>query len=191
MELMIKGDFAKQLLAQAKSDRGLAEALARQYVASVDPAALRVYLLTPQVALALLAERLRKHPEQTIVDLQKLPEGKPGARAPGKTRATKAVKAPRRRKRQRLSTARIEQIKDHVRKFLGSHPWSNRKRIATTASIPTPAIYNRIITELKQAGLIIAKGQKAKTVYALKGAKPAKAATPAKRAVQKKRGKKR
>jgi hypothetical protein len=179
MELMIKGDFAKQLLAQAKNDRGLAEALARQYVASVDPSALRAYLLTPQVALGLLTDRLRKQPEQTLVALLKLPEGKAVAR---RARAAAPAKRPQ---RQRLSAERIEQIKDHVRRFLAAHPWSNRKQIATTAGIPTPAIYNRIISELKQAGLVVAKGQKAKTVYAVKGSKAAK------HGVKKGRGKKR
>jgi hypothetical protein len=176
MELTIKGEFAKHFVAQAKKDQSLADALAREYVATVDRLALRKYLLTRDVALGLLADRLRKRPEQTFGELSKLASGGPPAQRSTGHRPVAA----RKRKRQRLSTARVGQIKDQVRKFLAAHPWSNRKQIAAAGGIPTPAIYNRIMGELRQARLVVARGQKAKTVYAVKGAKPSKS-RPAKR----------
>ncbi len=165
MELMIKGEFAKHLIAQARRDRALAHALAREYVATVDPLALQAYLLSRNVALELLADRLHRHPEQTFSELSKL-----ASRAP-KRAASQPRRAPAPRKRQRLTSARIEQIKAQVCKFLAAHPWSNRKKITAAGGIPTPAIYIRVMGELRKGKRVIARGSKAKTVYAIKRAK--------------------
>jgi len=158
MELMIKGEFAKHLIAQARKDRALAAALAREYVATVDPLALRAYLLSRNVALELLTDRLHRRPEQTFDELSKL-----ASKAP---RRGADRRAPVSRRRQRLTAARVEQIKAQVCKFLAAHPWSNRKKIAAAAGIPTAAIYVRIMGELRQAKRVVARGKKAKTVYA-------------------------
>ena len=165
MELMIKGEFAKHLIAQARKDRALAHALAREYVATVDPLALRAYLLSRSVALELLADRLHRHPEQTYGELSKL-----ATRAPRRG-TSEPRRAPTPRKRQRLTAARVEQIKAQVCKYLAAHPWSNRKKIAAAGGIPTPAIYIRIMGELREAKRVVARGKKAKTVYAIASTK--------------------
>jgi hypothetical protein len=163
MELMIKGEFANHLIAQAKKDRALALAMAREYVATLDPVALQTYLLSRNVALELLTDRLQKRPEQTFGELSKLAASRAPKRGAGRR--------PTPRKRQRLTAARIEQLKAQVCKFLAAHPWSNRKQIAAAGGIPTPAIYIRIMGELRQAKRVVARGKKAKTVYAMKSAK--------------------
>ena len=159
MELMIKGEFAKHLIAQARKDRALADALAREYVATVDPLALQAYLLSRNVALELLTDRLHRRPEQTFGELSRL-----ASKAP---RRSAGRRAPVPRKRQRLTAARVEQIKAQVCKFLATHPWSNRKKIAAAGGIPTAAIYVRIMGELRQAKRVVARGKKAKTVYSV------------------------
>jgi hypothetical protein len=184
MNLSISGDLAKHILGMTKKDSYLAEALAHQFLRTIEPAAMASYLLKRDVALSLLTERIRKNPEMTLQELQSMPEGdgmraqSRGAGRPVRSKRGKkaqdakgATERPlrRRRKRQRLTPKKVELIKAAVTKFLSHHPRSTRKQICADVDFPSLAIYNRIMGELKDSGEIISQGQKAKTVYALKG----------------------
>ena len=74
----------------------------------------------------------------------------------------------------RLSKDQVEAFKGAVVAFLRSHPWATRKQIREAASVPTPSLYNRIIAELRAEKKLLAKGEKARRVYALAGAASAK-----------------
>lgn len=188
MDLVLTGALAKQILVMAKKDGKLAQTLAEQFLRTIDPATIADYLLSADVAVGLLADRIKKNPEATLRELQALPLG--GGRP------TKKVAAPRvaakRGKRIRLTPGQIEKIKSDVRRFLQQKPWSNRKQISKAAHFPSLAAYNRIMAELRAASIIQSKGEKSKTVYALKGAKAAAVAKPVKpaRKVKAKPGKK-
>lgn len=156
-------------------DDKLARALARQFLSTVDAALMAEYLLEEEVAVALLAARFRKNPEQTIQDLQAMQ----GAGAPVRRRA-KGKGAPavrpvvgkkRGAKRYRLNAAKVAELKAQVRAHLAKQRWATRKELTAVVDLPTQAIYRRIMTELQEAGDIISKGEKAKRVYALKGAR--------------------
>ncbi len=164
MDLTLTGDIAKQIITLTKKDRNLALAMARQFLTSVEPLALARYLLTPDVATALLAQRISKNPELTLRQLQGLAANAGRPRA-----AARRVGRPARRKRHRLTPEEIRRIKSEVRGFLGRHPWSNRKQIGDAVSVPSLAAYNRIMAELRREGAIQAQGEKSKTVYAVKG----------------------
>jgi hypothetical protein len=163
MDLTLSGDIAKQIITLTKKDSRLALALARQFLSSIEPLEMARYLLTPEVATNLLAQRIAKNPEQTLRQLQSLttqPVARPAARKAGR---------PARRKRHRLTTDEIQRIKSEVRGFLGRHPWSNRKQIGDAVAFPSLAAYNRIMGELRREHAIQAQGEKSKTVYAVKG----------------------
>ena len=83
MDITISGEFAQRIMALTRKDRALALAFAQQLMASVEPAAISRFLLTREAALALLTERLRKHPEQTLAELRRLAEGRGVASARG------------------------------------------------------------------------------------------------------------
>lgn len=181
MDLTLTGELAKHLITMTRKDGKLAEAMAREYLKAVSATEIAAYLLTPDVTLRLLAERLRKNPEQTLRQLQDLagqqvrrPRGARAGRA--KTRGTG--------KRIRLSQAEVEGLKTKVRSYLGHHPWSNRKQLFGAVTFPSLAVYNRILGELRESGEVRSNGEKSKTVYALRGAKaekPARAGKVAKR----------
>jgi hypothetical protein len=163
MDLTLSGDIAKQIITLTKKDSRLAMALARQFLTSVEPLAMARYLLTPEVATNLLAQRIAKNPEQTLKQLQGL-VGQPAGRV-----TAKRAGRPARRKRHRLTADEIQRIKSEVRGFLGRHPWSNRKQIGDAVAFPSLAAYNRIMAELRREGAIQAQGEKSKTVYSVKG----------------------
>jgi len=60
--------------------------------------------------------------------------------------------------------------------FLAGVSAASRKEIIASAKIPTPAIYNRVVAELRDEALVGSEGQKAKAVYFLtkKGKKATK-----------------
>ena len=140
MDLTLTGDIAKQIITLTKKDSRLALALARQFLTTVEPLAMARYLLTPDVATNLLAQRIAKNPEQTLRQLQGLTGHPVVARA-----AAKRPGRPARRKRHRLTVDEIQRIKSEVRGFLGRHPWSNRKQIGDAVAFPSLAAYNRIM----------------------------------------------
>ena len=72
MELMISGAFADKVLSLIKKDKGLAVSLAAEWLERVDSSAIANYLLTPEIAVELLAGRLVSAPEQTVDELQAL-----------------------------------------------------------------------------------------------------------------------
>jgi len=190
MELTVTGDLAKQILTASKKDSKLAEALARQYLTSVEPQAMAAFLLTQEVATSLLAARLRKNPIATIQSLQRLPARTARTTRPkkaGPRRATrKAVVRPRQGRRRRLSTAEVEQLKSQVKSFLVGQRWATRKQLTESIALDTQAIYRRIMTELQQEGVIVSKGEKSKAVYALKaGRRGVKAGSGKKRGAKK------
>jgi hypothetical protein len=184
MDLAITGVLAKQLLSMSKKDPQLAQALALQYLDSIDKVSMARYLLSGEIALKLLVERFALNPEKTVRDLQALPERKPGARRGRKPKALEIVKAEpvakrgrRGRRRHRLSADQVEGIKAQVITFLKRQPWSTRKAISKAVDFPSLALYNRIIGELKNSGEVIQKGQKAKALYALDGRRSRKVAS--------------
>jgi hypothetical protein len=180
MDLVLSGPLAKQVLVMARKDPKLALALAEQFLSTIQPLAMADYLLTQEVVTALLAERIKRNPEVTLRELQGLPTGQPRRAAQKITIAKAKSPAPKgRRRRIRLTAAQIEKLKTDVRRFLGQHPWATRKQINNAVDFPSLATYNRIMSELRSAGEAQSHGEKAKTVYALKGAAKAKAA-PAK-----------
>lgn len=158
-------------------DDKLAKALARQFLSTIEPSAMAEFLLEEEVAVALLAARFQKSPEQTIQELQMLQGIAPAkpvkrrGRPPGRPakRAAAAVGRKRGAKRRRLKATQVEQLKGQVRAYLAKHRWATRKELTSAINLPTQAIYRRIMTELHDAGDIISKGEKAKRVYALKG----------------------
>jgi hypothetical protein len=189
MELTITGEFVKQVLAASKKDTRLANTLARRYLATIDGGAMASYLLTQDVAVALLADRLRKDPVGTVRALQRMPAaGGRAARgrvAPG-ARAGKA-------KRRRLNKAQSQELKRQVKAFLAKHPWATRRQLTRVVPLTTQAVYRRIMQELQDAGEVVCKGKKSKAVYALSGAmrKTTKAKPTKRKAAPKKAGAKR
>lgn len=184
MELTITGEFVKQVLAASKKDTRLANTLARRYLATIDPSAMASYLLTQDVAVALLADRLRKDPVSTIRALQKMPAA--GAR-PARGRAAPGAR-PGKPKRRRLTAAQSEELKSQVKAFLAKHPWATRKQLTRVVPLTTQAVYRRIMHELQAAGEIVCKGKKSKAIYALSGVKrKTTKAKPAKRKAAKKK----
>lgn len=203
MQFTITGDFAKALLSSAKKDRNLARSLAQQFCRTIDLQTIGAYLITPEVAMNLLMERLTKDPEGTVTELQRMESGvrpakqtgargrRPGRPAmnkiPGRrgrpagsknVRLATSPKAPRGKgRRLRLNRTEVELLKATVQQYLNQHPWSTRMQIVRAANLPTQAIYNRVMGELRKQGKVVAQGQKAKAVYALKGAKAGKMPT--------------
>ena len=105
---------------------------------------------------------------------QKAPAKKaPAKKAPARKVAARKAPATGTRRR-RFSPEEVNQAKDKIRTYLGSHQWATRKELSTAGEIPTQAIYRRIITELRTSGELISKGQKSKAVYGLKSAGKAK-----------------
>jgi hypothetical protein len=171
MDLTLSGDIAKHIITMTKKDNKLAEAMAREYLKTIPEPAIADYLLTQDVVLSLIADRLHKNPELTLRQLQDLAVGK-AARAPrGRGPIRRAVKKAAGRKRVRLSGDQVEGLKSKVRSFLGGHPWSNRKQLFAAVRFPSLAVYNRILGELRESRVVQSKGEKSKTVYALFGAK--------------------
>jgi hypothetical protein len=207
MELTITSDFAKHLFTRSKKDVKLARVLARQFLNSVEPRAMAQFLLRPEVAEELLASRVMQNPERTLKELQALEGEKPErktkrkakrkAKRLGRPRVAKKRAAPARRGR--LSREQSESLKEQVKTFLARHRWSTRKELTAVVDLSTQAVYRRIMGELIEAGLVVSKGEKSKTVYALKGRgvgkktakkKPAKKKTAKKAAAKKKTAKK-
>ena len=183
MELTITGDLAKQILTASKKDGRLAEALARQYLGAIDPGAMAAFLLTHDVAMALLAERLKKDPVSTIRALQGLPERH--GRAPRSATRRKAGRTTGGRRRKRLTSGEVEQLKAQVKTFLARRGWATRKQLTGAVALETQAIYRRIMGELQQAGDVVSRGEKSKAEYALKGGKKKRAKGRAKKKTSK------
>ena len=70
----------------------------------------------------------------------------------------------------RRTAEEIEQMKAQVLALLGSQSWATRKEISAAAGITSPAIYRRVISELRSEKKIISEGYKALTHYALSAA---------------------
>jgi len=172
MELTITGDLAKQILTASKKDSRLAEALARQYLGAIDPGAMAAFLLTHDVAMALLAERLKQDPVSTIRALQGLPERRGRVPRPTARRGTGRTGG---RRRRRLTASEVEQLKAQVKTFLARRGWATRKQLTGAVKLETQAIYRRIMGELQQAGEVVSRGEKSKAEYALKGGKKKRA----------------
>lgn len=122
-------------------------------------------------------------PQRAAKTTKKAPAKKAAKKATKKAptkKATKkaAKKAPAKnagrpgiQRRTRLPRAQIATLKDEVVSYLGSVDSASRKQIIEAAGIPTPAIYNRIVGELREEGLVGSQGQKAKAVYFLEKSK--------------------
>ncbi len=198
MNLMLTETLAKEILRVSRTDDKLLRALAQEWIRRVTPELLYPYLLSDGVAASLLAERLRRSPEQTLADLSRLADGRRPPRAAAKpkrgrkpAKKVRTTKTPGKGQRQRLTPEEIGRLKEKVVRFLGANGWSTRKQISVAAAIPTPSLYNRVVTELREAGQLVAKGEKAKRVYSLAGKRAAKKkASVSKRVTKKKAPKK-
>jgi len=158
MQITLTGDMVGRVLALAKKDRKLAQAVAEHLLTTVDRGAMANFLLGEGVAVALLTERLTKDPEGVMKGLQ-LP-------AP---RRDPAQRRSRRPKRRQLSAAQADKIKAEVRAFLRQHPGASHKEITTAVAFSSEGHYDRVMKELKKAGEVVQKGQKRMTRYSLKG----------------------
>lgn len=183
MELTISGKVAEQVLGLVKRNRPLAETVAQQLVDRYGAEKLAQFLLNEGALVDLLADRLVDEPQETLAALEDMSDGsgskvkkavskptpKAASKAPKavskpKTLASKPASAPRRR---RLNDGQLSSLKDKIVEFLASVDAGSRKQIIENADIPTPSIYNRVINELREAGVIAARGEKAKAVYYL------------------------
>ncbi len=193
MEFSFGGQFVNQLVSMSKNDPKLARALAQEVMEGMDLDALGAYLLRGGAAVDLLTERLMADPAGTLQDLHALetPKAKPkkkGAKKGAKSKAKKpAAKKPAAKKpvakkaaaakpatRKRLTRDEAEQKKAAIVAFLKKNPWSGRKEIAAVAQVNTQAVYARLMSELRNAGVVVSRGVKAKTRYAAAGAKKGK-----------------
>ena len=83
--------------------------------------------------------------------------------------ARKAAAKPKTGKRIRLTAEQVQVAKGKILKLLGSQAWGTRKELVAAAALPTQAAYRRVVVELLDAGEIVAKGERSKRVYGLKG----------------------
>lgn len=167
MELTISGEFAQKLIGLLKKDKALAQSMAADWVERVDPPAMAAYLLTPEVAVQLLASRLVSEPGRTLEELSALAAARGSRRKRGQAAARKGkqeVAAPQRR---RLTARQIAGLKKRIVAFLGGVQAASRKQIIEAARVPTPALYNRVMGELREEGLVASEGIKARAVYFL------------------------
>jgi len=177
MDLNLSSELAARLAIMIKKDRKLSRSLAGQLLTAVDKQAMAGYLFSKDVALELLTRRLRADPERTVQDLTALMRGeavrqkrgrggaKPARRGVATVAGRRTTKA---RRRQRLSAENAEQLRSKVRAYLEKKPWSGRKELTAAVEFPSQAIYNRIMGELKKAGVVKQKGEKSKATYAVK-----------------------
>jgi hypothetical protein len=174
MDIMLTGDAAQRVLALAKNDHQLATLMAQELVITVDRTVMTRYLLTDKVARDLLARRVTADPETTLAELQRLAAGKSASKR--KTQRELVVKtlAPVKPKtRVHMTAAQVAEIKTRVLAVLKAGP-ASRKQLRRAVKFPSISVYNRIMGELRAAGLIIADGNRGKTVYMRSKAKPAK-----------------
>ena len=175
MDLTLTGDLARHVLAMTKNDKRLARIMARELLASIDRKVMAAYLLTDDLALDLLALRLAADLETTFAELQQLAGG-PSRR---KARRARPVAVKKRtpaqakpRKRTHLTAAQVTEIKTRVQAVLRNGP-ASREQLRRAVKFPSIATYNRIMGELRTAGIIIAKGDRGKTAYVRGKAKAA------------------
>jgi len=174
IRLVVTGALAREILRLSKKDAKLLAALADDWIARIDSTALNAYLLDANTTRELLTRRFRRDPAGTLGDLNALAQKE-------RTRSARPA-SKRRRSRHRLTAVEITRLKEGVLTFLQANGWSTRKEITEAAGIPTPSLYTRVITELREGGVIRARGEKAKTSYALSPPpKPRKRKRPAKR----------
>jgi hypothetical protein len=195
MELTLTTDLLKELVAQGTFNEKFATTIAHAILEAKDPVALARYILSHEVAIGLLTERLVSDPEGTVQELAALPDrnvfvhsspnGKRRGRPPKGATVTKAVGRPRGRprkngfavaevddsamgKRVRLDDKQLSKMKERIREYLKDHPESCKKDIIKAAKVPTAAIYNRLMAELKEAKELAVKGDKRSAVYSLR-----------------------
>ena len=185
MQLNLTPDFVKQVLESSPKSSDLGNQLAAQLLASIDQQAMATYLLTKETAVSLLAQRLQSDPVGTIKVLQDLPErldapeeparrGRKKKAAPGAPKKAKTAAKPQGRKakakgkRQRLTEEQAADLKKQVCTFLKENGWSTRKELTSAVDLSTQSIYRRIMDELQEEGVVIAKGTKATAVYGVK-----------------------
>jgi hypothetical protein len=192
MELTIKGEALDTFVKMASKDEALAKALARQWIRETEPTALAAYLLySADLVADLLAERFTADPQGTVDALGKLPErtsplpgprrrGRPPGRPPGRKAARRARAARPSRTRGRRGPGRppkrraytpdqISALKKLIVSYIGKHPGATRKQLHEAIDFPSLAIYHRVMGELRDDKVIIARGDRSKTTYTVKG----------------------
>jgi len=203
MQLSITKEFTRFLVGLSKKDTQVATALARQFLLSLPVEKIMNYLFSNEVAVWLLSEKLKNDPTRTFGDIEQLLQGKPVApsktrrgRKPkaatakkvGRPRGAVSIKKGTKKRRRRMNAAQHNAIKEKIQVFLSKHPWSSRKTILGAIDIPSAPIYHRLMTELREQGAVMAQGQKAKTLYAMKGSSMRDGKKGAKRGRKPKKG---
>ncbi len=186
MKFMITESFLKELVKHRALDKKMIASLAAEFIAQTDSTELAKYLLTKEVAVALLAERLQKDPVAEFRRLKEItPEEDARPRRRGRPAKSDKQAQPRRRgrppksngvsaktatgrRKKRLSADKSDKLKDEIREFLKANPGSSRLQILNSVKIPTTAIYNRLMVALKETNEIVSKGEKRNAVYYLK-----------------------
>jgi hypothetical protein len=174
MQFTLTDSLLNQLIKLKTFDKSLSTALAADLLDLKEPLSMAQFLLTREVALELLAGKLMEAPARTLRTLEAMPDrtAGPPRRRPGKqSRRAKRTKAPRSRvtrakakqssnKRIRLTPGQTEKLKERIQAFLRANPGSSRKEILRAAKIPTEAVYNRVMGELREAGVVTVKGER-------------------------------
>jgi hypothetical protein len=64
----------------------------------------------------------------------------------------------------------VAELKRAVQAFLADHPGSSRRQIAGAVDLPTAAVYNRVMRELRAEGKVVKSGERGQAVYSPAGA---------------------
>jgi len=172
MHLTLTPDLLNSLADQLAKDPRLAATLAEHFLANSDKLGMANYLLGGGVARRLLTERLRAKPKKTVEEVAALAaEGTTAGGRRGRPKAAepKAAKPTAAKSRVRLSAKQTGQLKRKVVEFLKANPGSTRKQIEKSVKVPSVAVYNRVMRELKAEGTVVQKGERGKAVYGVKG----------------------
>jgi len=94
---------------------------------------------------------------------RKKPGPKPKKKTAAKARGKTGAKKPR-----RLTTAQKAKVQDKIHAYLAKNPWSSRGKVAKAMRLPS-AKTGLYLRELKKAGKVKSKGNKATTRYAASG----------------------
>jgi hypothetical protein len=166
MDLILTGDLARHVLAMTKNDKRLARIMARELLAGIDRKVMAAYLLTDDLALDLLALRLSADLDTTLAELEQLATGKLPSRRTARARRARPVakKQARPKKRAHVTATQVAAIKTRVQAVVRKGP-ASRNQICSAVKFPSVSVYNRIMGELRTAGVVIAKGKRGKTVY--------------------------
>lgn len=178
MDIELSGNVAKQVIALSQEDIQLAESFAKQIMDRADRAALVAYLITDNILLNLLAEKIKVDPVKVLKEIQAIP---PRTTDTGNERSTQTTKGKMKSKatkkkphassksiqRKRLGSESKRLLMSQLLDYLGRSPGSSRKQIRSEVRFTSTSTYNRTMAEAQEQGWVVSKGNKAMTVYFL------------------------